>query len=71
MQSAERAIYSKKWGPRMPDSAMLGTDTAYALLAGKLGHLLRSSRTFRRRQRYFTATMYVGLGLAAAFSGVV
>ena len=47
------------------------TDTAYALLAGKLGDLLRSSPTFQRRQRYFTATMYVGLGLAAAFSGVV
>jgi len=47
------------------------TDTAYALLAGKLGDLLRSSPTFRRRQRYVTATMYIGLGLAAAFSGVV
>lgn len=47
------------------------TDTAYALLAGKLGDLLRSSPTFRRRQRYVTATMYIGLGLAAAFWGVV
>jgi len=47
------------------------TDTTYALLAGKLGDLLRSSPTFRRRQRYVTAAMYIGLGLAAAFSGVV
>lgn len=47
------------------------TDTTYALLAGKLGDLLRSSPTFRRRQRYVTATMYIGLGLAAAFWGVV
>jgi len=49
----------------------LVTDTAYALLAGKLGDLLRGSSTFRRRQRYVSAAMYIGLGLAAAFSGVL
>jgi threonine/homoserine/homoserine lactone efflux protein len=47
------------------------TDTAYALLAGKVGDLLRGSSTFRRRQRYVSAAMYIGLGLAAAVSGVV
>jgi len=49
----------------------LVTDTAYALLAGRLGDLLRSSATFHRRQRYVSATMYIGLGLAAAFAGIV
>jgi len=47
------------------------TDTAYALMAGKLGDVLRGSATFRRRQRYVSATLYIGLGLAAAFSGAV
>jgi len=46
------------------------TDTAFALLAGKLGDVLRTSSTFRRRQRYFSATIYIVLGVAAALSGV-
>lgn len=48
----------------------IATDTAYALLAGKLGKLLRTNPTFQRRQRYFSAAMYIVLGVAAALSGL-
>ena len=48
----------------------LMTDTFYAMLAGTLGSWLREHRGFRRGQRYFSGTVYIGLGLATAFSGV-
>lgn len=48
----------------------IATDTAYALAAGKLGNLLRTNPTFRRRQRHFSAAMYIVLGVAAALSGL-
>lgn len=45
------------------------TDGMYALLAGSLGRWLRTSRGFRRFQRYFTGTVYIGLGVTAALAG--
>jgi len=47
----------------------LVTDSAYALMASKLGDLLRGSSTFLRWQRAFSATVYIGLGVAAALAG--
>jgi threonine/homoserine/homoserine lactone efflux protein len=46
------------------------TDSIYAILAGRVGDLLRTNPTFRRRQRYFSAAVYVLLGVAAALSGL-
>ena len=45
------------------------TDSSYALLAGTLGNWLREHAGFRRGQRYFSGTVYIGLGLATAWSG--
>ncbi len=45
------------------------TDSLYALAAGTAGRWLRGSRRFLRFQRYFAGTVYIGLGLAAAFTG--
>jgi threonine/homoserine/homoserine lactone efflux protein len=47
----------------------LTTDCGYALLAGSLGQGLRGSARVRRHQQYVTGTVYIGLGLATAFSG--
>ena len=47
----------------------LVTDSLWALAAGTAGGLLRRSRRFVRTQRYVTGTVYVGLGVATAFSG--
>lgn len=44
------------------------TDSLYALAAGTAGRWLRNSRAFLRFQRYFAGTVYIGLGIAAAFS---
>jgi threonine/homoserine/homoserine lactone efflux protein len=51
--------------------ALLGlvTDSLWALAAGTAGGVLRRSRRFARGQRYVTGTVYVGLGVATAFSG--
>jgi threonine/homoserine/homoserine lactone efflux protein len=45
------------------------TSGAYALLGGALGNWLRERSVFLLVQRYFAGTVYVGLGLATAFSG--
>ncbi len=45
------------------------TDSLYALGAGAAGRWLRSSMRYLRWQRYFTGTVYIGLGLTAAFAG--
>lgn len=45
------------------------TDSLYALAAGTAGQWLRNSRTYRRFQRYVSGTVYIGLGLTAAFAG--
>lgn len=45
------------------------TDGLYALLAGTFGQWLKDTRTFLRIERYVVGTVYIGLGLTAAFSG--
>ncbi len=45
------------------------SDSMYALLAGTLGNWLRGNRKFLRGVRYFSGSMYIALGLAAAFAG--
>jgi threonine/homoserine/homoserine lactone efflux protein len=47
----------------------LATDLVWALVAGTAGAVLRRSRTFLRVQRYVSGTIFVGLGVAAAFAG--
>jgi threonine/homoserine/homoserine lactone efflux protein len=44
------------------------SDSVYALLAGSAGRWLRGNLRFLRLQRYFSGTVYIGLGLAAALS---
>ncbi|MBD3881367.1 LysE family translocator [Phormidium tenue FACHB-886] len=43
-------------------------DCSYALLAGTIGQWLRTNRTFWRSQRYFSGSVYIGLGLSTAFA---
>jgi threonine/homoserine/homoserine lactone efflux protein len=45
------------------------TDGLYALVAGTAGNWLRSSRGYLAMRRYVSGTVFIGLGLAAAFSG--
>lgn len=45
------------------------TDAVWALTAGTAGHLLRRSRAFLRLQRYVSGTVFIGLGVTAAFTG--
>jgi threonine/homoserine/homoserine lactone efflux protein len=45
------------------------SDGLYALLAGSAGRWLKGSRSFLRAERYFAGTVYIGLGVTAAFSG--
>jgi threonine/homoserine/homoserine lactone efflux protein len=45
------------------------SDGSWALLASAAGHKLKQSSTFVRGQRYVTGSVYLGLGLAAAFAG--
>jgi threonine/homoserine/homoserine lactone efflux protein len=47
----------------------LVSDGLYALVAGTLGERLRGSTRVLRIQRYVSGTVFVGLGLATAFSG--
>jgi threonine/homoserine/homoserine lactone efflux protein len=47
----------------------LVTDSIWALAAGTAGGVLRRSRRFVRVQRYVTGSVYIGLGVATAFSG--
>jgi threonine/homoserine/homoserine lactone efflux protein len=44
------------------------TDGGYALLAASLGQRLRHSKHFATGQRYFTATMFIALGVGAALT---
>jgi threonine/homoserine/homoserine lactone efflux protein len=44
------------------------TDSGYALLAGTLGNWLKTSAWYGRFQRWFAGSVYIGLGLMAAFS---
>lgn len=45
------------------------SDGIYALLAGQLGGWLKQSQTFQQRQRYFSGSVYIALGVATAVSG--
>jgi threonine/homoserine/homoserine lactone efflux protein len=45
------------------------TDGAYALLASTIGNRMKGSVHYLKGQRYFTAAVYVGLGLTTALTG--
>ena len=45
------------------------SDGAYALLAGAARNWLRQATTFWRIERYFAASVFIGLGIATALSG--
>jgi threonine/homoserine/homoserine lactone efflux protein len=45
------------------------SDGTYALVSSAAGSWLRTSRRFRGVQRYVSGTVFVGLGLTAAFTG--
>ncbi len=44
------------------------TDSLYALLAGTVGKWLKGTRSFLRVERYFVGTVYILLGVMAAFA---
>ena len=44
------------------------TDSLYALLAGTVGQFLKGSRSFMQLERYLVGTVYIGLGVIAAFA---
>ncbi|HUB17024.1 MAG TPA: LysE family translocator [Acidobacteriaceae bacterium] len=48
----------------------LASDSVWALTAGYASRWLRGNQTFLRRQKYLSGTVYIGLGLATAASGV-
>lgn len=45
------------------------TDGSYALLASRAGQWLKRRARFGRVQRYITGSVYIGLGMTAAFAG--
>jgi threonine/homoserine/homoserine lactone efflux protein len=45
------------------------SDGLYALLAGTMGQWLKGNLGFLRAQRYFAGSVFIALGLTAAFSG--
>ncbi|MHA6642529.1 LysE family translocator [Mesorhizobium sp. A623] len=45
------------------------SDGCYAIAAGALGDRLRQSGSYLRFERYVTGTLFIGLGLTAAFAG--
>jgi threonine/homoserine/homoserine lactone efflux protein len=47
----------------------LVTDGCYALVAGTAGHWLKHSRGYLAFERYISGTLFIGLGLTAAFAG--
>ena len=47
----------------------LVTDSLYALAAGTAGEWLRSNRVYVGARRWVSGTVFIGLGLATAFSG--
>lgn len=44
------------------------TDGLYALLAGRVGGWLKGNARFRQARRYLTGTVFIGLGMTAAFA---
>jgi len=47
----------------------LVSDSVYALAAGTAGGLMRGSRRYLQAERWVSGSVFVGLGLATAFSG--
>ena len=45
------------------------SDLMYALLAGSVRELVSANARFRRAQRYFAGSVYIGLGLVTALTG--
>ena len=45
------------------------TDSTYALLSATLGHRLTKHSRFQPFRRYITGSIYIGLGITAAFAG--
>jgi threonine/homoserine/homoserine lactone efflux protein len=45
------------------------TDGCYALVASSAGNWLRQSRGYLKVERYISGTLFIGLGLTAAFAG--
>ena len=45
------------------------TDSAYGLVAGSLGGMLRESRAFASAQRWVAGSVFIGLGVSAAVTG--
>jgi threonine/homoserine/homoserine lactone efflux protein len=45
------------------------TDGCYALVAGTAGNMLKRNRAYLRFERYVSGTLFIGLGVTAAFSG--
>lgn len=45
------------------------SDGLYALLSSSLGRYLQRNPRFARRQKYVTGSVYIGLGMTAAFTG--
>lgn len=46
------------------------SDGLYAVLSGSLGHWLRGNLRFLTAQRYIAGSVYIGLGVTTALSGV-
>jgi len=46
------------------------TDSLYAFLAGTVGQWLKGTRPFLRVERYLVGTVYIGLGVMAAFADI-
>jgi threonine/homoserine/homoserine lactone efflux protein len=57
--------------PKGRSIALLGliTDNCYALVAGAAGQWLKHSRGYLAFERYIAGTLFIGLGLTAAFAG--
>jgi threonine/homoserine/homoserine lactone efflux protein len=53
------------WLYDWPDDAI---GIGYALLAASFGQWLSRSKHFAKGQRYFAATMFIGLGVSAALT---
>src|SRR5262245_61147498 len=51
--------------------ALLGfvTDGCYAIAAGTAGNWIKQNRSYLRFERYISGTVFIGLGLTAAFTG--
>jgi threonine/homoserine/homoserine lactone efflux protein len=45
------------------------SDSAYALLAGTAGSWMKRRQGFLKAQHYITGTLFIGLGVSAAFAG--